>query len=209
MNDQQPSELALRVGSLVRNGGLVDELSAAQIHEALAHHLAWNPIGERYELLKVLTSMMMVAGEIPTQNAYEEERLRRGEGTPASTLSDAYGGWLGATRAAVRSLAGLRAKRRVEAHPHRRRPYSTKEVIDAILVCRAELEYWPLAGEFFLWRQIKRRLAREMGREHLRIPCREALRKHFTTFDDALVEAKLTFERRQNASGPKKPRRRR
>jgi hypothetical protein len=203
MSEQRPSEMAMNIARLVRNGGLVDELSAVQIHQALAHRLGWDPIGERVTLLGPLTRMMMETGEVLSYSAYEAARGPKD--TPASTLSDNWGGWPGVQKAAVRCLAGERTPRRVSAERFGPERYTTGEVVNAIIRCKQELNYWPVAVEFYLWGRIKRRLARETGRPDPRVPTPAAVRKHFARFELALEEAERAEERRRG-SGPKRPR---
>lgn len=132
-------------------------------------------------------------GEVPSVQAYEDlrvEREERGERWPShSTLARAYGGWLGAVRAAMqvdvgRNPWGTPSKR------HRVPAYTRDEALAAVARCRSAMGAWPTEQEYVRWRRVERRGARGAGVLEPRLPSAGSLRRLTGTFSEAVRGAR-------------------
>jgi hypothetical protein len=222
--DAGASMLAELMPSLAK----LDRESVIQFFRLLSHHLGFDGsvtcrvTEARLGLLVTLAGR----GELPPVSRYEEarsEELQVGREWPgASRLSLTYGGYPRAVEAAVRYLSSGRSDGRQVRPRGPRQRYSREEILTAIESCRRALlspdstehgdqDWYPDPPTFFLWNRIGREIARKTGRPDPRLPDREALRRWFASYEEA-VEAcrrKDRLQRLAPARDAAKPRPRR
>lgn len=207
---------ASMLASLMPSLAELDRDSVVQFYRLLSHHLAFDgaltcrPTEARLGLVVTLVSR----GELPPVSRYEEARgaedqLGR-EWPSASTLSLAYGGYPRAVEAAARYLSPGRTQPHSGRRSRARGKYSREEILASVRGCRTALvsaddpdpDWWPDAQAFFLWNRVGRELARKTGRPDPRLPDREALRRWFASYEEA-VEACRREERLRLLGAPK------
>ena len=164
-----------------------------------------DPRLDRYARLGLLIDIVSVGtGEVPPTYGYEDERRLRteaGETWPAqSSLSEAYGGWVRAVKAAMYlAFDGSSSKQPATHHnrlaPGRRcRPtYSHGEATAALNMCADTLGLWPTEYEYDDWRRLSGDLARRAGRPAPRFPSRPSWIRLFGSwqaFEEAALRAR-------------------
>jgi len=200
-NEVWASEYAVLLGRTVPQ--LPDE-TAHQLYRLLGHHLAQGHSARRREArLGLLTSMYdgLDQAEPISEPQYEAERRAReaaGESWPSSsTVSAAYGGWNGATGAALRlSRLGTAAKLPADySHATFKGPCTRLQLADAVLACREHVGAWPFEQQYLEWASHCRRLARLHGIKDPNLPGAKQIRTLVGDFEHAIRLAERELDR--------------
>lgn len=174
--------------------GALDEDTVREIHRIIGHTLAAPSNQELREgrLGLLLELVVDGTGELITQPAYEQARAERavaGEAwTSAVAITNAYGGWNEAVKAAMRLNAGRShgvSSGKTAVNGQRTRAYSRPEGIAAIRKCARWLEGSPRAEEYVDWRALEIRAARLNGKPIPRLPSMKRIRNLFGSFERA------------------------
>jgi hypothetical protein len=156
----------------------------------------------------LLVQMIDGTGEVPRTEDYDRlraVRVRDGEQWPdRAALTNAYGHWLGAVRAAMTHWHVGTPARTPHTTAHLRHPtrgYRPEEAASAIRACRDALApwpdgVWPTEWEYTTWVQLQRRAARHAGRPYPRLAGMSVIRRLFGDYPAAVrYTAAATGER--------------
>ena len=126
---------------------------------------------------------------------YEEERASRrrgGEVWPAATtLIRLFATWHRVQIAAIDlAFRGTKARRASSLeHTGSRAAYTPAEIRELLIETRRVLDVWPLSGEYFEYRRLRRRAARFTGSPEPRLPSMTPINRHYGGYDEALRDA--------------------
>jgi hypothetical protein len=195
-----------------------------QFYRLLSHQLAFDgALTCRPTARLGLVVTLVSRGELPPASRYEEARgaeYQLGREWPsASTLGLVYGGYPRAVEAAARYVSPGRTQLRPARRSRARGRYSREEILASVIGCRTALvsaddpdpDWWPDAQVFFLWNRVGREIARKTGRPDPRLPDREALRRWFPSYEEAVeacrCENRLSMLRAPKPGAKPRPRR--
>lgn len=174
---------------------MLEHLVASRVHSTAALRLGHLRL--LIELVEVTTTGFI------RRDAYDEarriEKEEHGRDFPdSSTLAGYYGGWLKAVDAAVRWLVhGGSARVKVNKKACvMHASYSVQEIRGAILRARLDIGDWPTEWEWEEWANI----TRQLSVEDPRLPVMKAIRKAYDSFDEAVLDTRLAYERSRTAT---------
>ena len=136
-----------------------------------------------------------LGGELIDVATYEEERASRrrgGEVWPAATtLIRLFATWHRVQIAAIDlAFRGTKARRASSLeHTGSRAAYTPAEIRELLIETRRVLDVWPLSGEYFEYRRLRRRAARFTGSPEPRLPSMTPINRHYGGYDQALRDA--------------------
>lgn len=184
MSDQGTvSEAAQMIAEIATD---LPESSRTELVRLLGHSVAMPTVQELREMrLGLLVEMVSETGGLPTADSYDRLRdLRKEQGAewPRSTgLAAHYGTWTFALRAATDIAFGetLRRARARIPRPWVPRPYSRREIVEALE--RSSRKVGQVIGqwEYVELRRVERLLAARNGTDDPRLPELQVIHKHF------------------------------
>jgi hypothetical protein len=136
-----------------------------------------------------------LAGELIDVPTYEAERVNRARANEvwpaATTLIRLFGTWFRVQVAAIDlAFRGTRSRRPSSLQHTGSRPgYSPTEVREVLIEVRRVLGAWPLSGEYFEYRRLRRRAARLTGSPEPRLPSMKPLTRLYGGYEQALRDA--------------------
>lgn len=136
-----------------------------------------------------------LSGELIDVATYEEERASRrrgGEVWPAATtLIRLFATWYRVQVAAIDlAFRGTKARRPSSLdHTGSRPAYTPAEIREVLIETRRVLGVWPLSGEYFDYRRLRRWAARLTGSPEPRLPSMKPINHHYGGYDQALRDA--------------------
>ncbi|HEX5556364.1 MAG TPA: hypothetical protein VFX13_01960 [Gaiellales bacterium] len=136
-----------------------------------------------------------LAGELVDVPTYEAERANRAQANEvwpaATTLIRLFGTWFRAQAAAIDlAFRGTGARRPSSLQHTGSRPgYTAAEVREVLIEVRRVLGAWPLSGEYFEYRRLRRWAARLTGSPEPRLPSMTPLNRLYGGYEQALRDA--------------------